>query len=175
MLPYLIFPYLTWYFHLLLLMWSQLKYFHLEGYEYQLINIIFCLIKGICYVTHPSYIPEACREWEKRTNNAIVDYIVVPQLPRGALLEWHIWAHRHNNRFECKYKRNIFRSKHNPWYIYFNKLTAWNGVLDKFIISWLVKKFPPFYGTWRLITRANQLNMICFAKSGLTEDLYNNA
>ncbi|PSN32554.1 hypothetical protein C0J52_21699 [Blattella germanica] len=58
------------------------------------------VVQGICYVTHPSYIPEACREWEKRTNNAIVDYIVVPQLPRGALLEWHVWAHRHNNRFE---------------------------------------------------------------------------
>ncbi|XP_069686866.1 uncharacterized protein [Periplaneta americana] len=58
------------------------------------------VVQGICYVTHPSYILEACREWEKRTNNAIVDYVVVPQLPRGALLEWHIWAHRHNNRFE---------------------------------------------------------------------------
>ncbi|PNF17010.1 Diphthine--ammonia ligase [Cryptotermes secundus] len=58
------------------------------------------VVQGVCYVTHPSYIPEACREWEKRTNNAIVDYVVVPQLPRGALLEWHIWAHRHNNRFE---------------------------------------------------------------------------
>ncbi|XP_067011966.1 uncharacterized protein [Anabrus simplex] len=58
------------------------------------------VVQGICYVTHPSYIPDARREWEKRTNNAIVDYVVVPQLPRGALLEWHIWAHRHNNRFE---------------------------------------------------------------------------
>lgn len=67
------------------------------------IILLFVFVKGICYVTHPSYIPEACREWEKRTNNAIVDYVVVPQLPRGALLEWHIWAHRHNNMFECKY------------------------------------------------------------------------
>ncbi|KAJ9584323.1 hypothetical protein L9F63_021323 [Diploptera punctata] len=25
---------------------------------------------------------------------------LLPQLPRGALLEWHVWAHRHNNRFE---------------------------------------------------------------------------
>ncbi|GLH09585.1 Uncharacterized protein GBIM_14654 [Gryllus bimaculatus] len=58
------------------------------------------VVQGICYVTHPSYIPEARREWEKRTNNAIVDYVVVPHLPRGALLEWHIWAHQHNNRFE---------------------------------------------------------------------------
>lgn len=58
------------------------------------------VVQGVCYVTHPSYIPEARREWEKRTNNAIVDYVVVPQLPRGALLEWQVWAHIGNSRFE---------------------------------------------------------------------------
>lgn len=58
------------------------------------------VVQGVCYVTHPSYIPEARREWEKRTNNAIVDYVVVPELPRGALLEWQVWAHIGNSRFE---------------------------------------------------------------------------
>ncbi|KAE8738160.1 hypothetical protein FOCC_FOCC016358 [Frankliniella occidentalis] len=58
------------------------------------------VVQGVCYVTHPSYIPEARREWEKRTNNAIVDYVVVPKLPRGALLEWQVWAHIGNSRFE---------------------------------------------------------------------------
>lgn len=58
------------------------------------------IVQGICFLTHTSYIPEARKEWEKRTNNAIVDYIVVPNLPRGAQVEWCVWAHRDNNRFE---------------------------------------------------------------------------
>ncbi|XP_044020531.1 diphthine--ammonia ligase isoform X2 [Aphidius gifuensis] len=58
------------------------------------------IVQGICFLTHPSFIPEARKEWEKRTNNAIVDYIVVPSLPRGAQVEWCVWAHRDNNRFE---------------------------------------------------------------------------
>ncbi|XP_048508586.1 diphthine--ammonia ligase isoform X2 [Athalia rosae] len=58
------------------------------------------IVQGICFLTHPSYIPDARREWEKRTNNAIVDYVVVPNLPRGAQVEWCVWAHRDNNRFE---------------------------------------------------------------------------
>lgn len=61
------------------------------------------IVQGICFLTHPSYIAEARKEWEKRTNNAIVDYIVVPNLPRNAQVEWYVWAHRHNNRFECKF------------------------------------------------------------------------
>lgn len=58
--------------------------------------------QGICYVTNPSYIREARREWERRTNNAIVEYVVVPELPKGAMVEWQIWAHRGNTRFECE-------------------------------------------------------------------------
>ncbi|OAD60574.1 ATP-binding domain-containing protein 4 [Eufriesea mexicana] len=58
------------------------------------------IVQGICFLTHTSYIPDARKEWEKRTNNAIVDYIVVPNLPRGAQVEWCVWAHRDNNRFE---------------------------------------------------------------------------
>ncbi|XP_031368007.1 diphthine--ammonia ligase isoform X3 [Apis dorsata] len=59
------------------------------------------IVQGICFLTHSSYIPDARKEWEKRTNNAIVDYIIVPNLPRGAQVEWCVWAHRDNNRFEC--------------------------------------------------------------------------
>lgn len=39
---------------------------------------------------------------ERRTANAIMDYIVVPALPRKALVEWQVWIHTHNNKFECK-------------------------------------------------------------------------
>ncbi|XP_014218144.1 diphthine--ammonia ligase [Copidosoma floridanum] len=58
------------------------------------------IVQGICFLTHPNFIPAARREWEKRTNNAIVDYVVVSRLPRDAQVEWCVWAHRDNNRFE---------------------------------------------------------------------------
>lgn len=31
-----------------------------------------------------------------------MDYIVVPALPRKASVEWQVWIHTHNNKFECK-------------------------------------------------------------------------
>lgn len=58
------------------------------------------VVQGICFVTHPNYISEARRQWEKCTKNAIVDYIVCPQLPRQALVEWQVWAHAHNDNFD---------------------------------------------------------------------------
>uniref|UniRef100_T1DDZ8 Diphthine--ammonia ligase n=1 Tax=Psorophora albipes TaxID=869069 RepID=T1DDZ8_9DIPT len=58
------------------------------------------VVQGICFVTHPSYIYEARRQWERRSANAIMDYIVVPALPRGALVEWQVWAHTHNDKFD---------------------------------------------------------------------------
>ncbi|XP_014285681.1 uncharacterized protein [Halyomorpha halys] len=58
------------------------------------------VVQGVCYVTHADYISEARKEWERRTNNAIVEYVVVPELPRSALVEWQVWAHRGNTRFE---------------------------------------------------------------------------
>lgn len=60
------------------------------------------VVQGICFVTNPTYITEARRQWERRTTNAIMDYIVVPALPRGALVEWQVWAHSHNDKFDCK-------------------------------------------------------------------------
>ncbi|CAL1676967.1 unnamed protein product [Lasius platythorax] len=58
------------------------------------------IVQGICFLTHSSYIADARKEWERRTRNAIVDYVVVSNLPRGAQVEWCVWAHRDNNRFE---------------------------------------------------------------------------
>lgn len=52
-------------------------------------------------MTDETYIEECRQELEKRTNNSIVDYIVVPRLPRDAKVEWQIWAHKHNTAFEC--------------------------------------------------------------------------
>ncbi|CAD7087670.1 unnamed protein product [Hermetia illucens] len=58
------------------------------------------VVQGICFTTHPNYIAEARRQWERCTTNAIIDYIVVPALPREALVEWQVWAHSHNDRFD---------------------------------------------------------------------------
>lgn len=60
------------------------------------------VVQGICFVTHPNYISEARRQWERRTTNAIMDYVVVPALPRKALVEWQVWIHSHNDKFDCK-------------------------------------------------------------------------
>jgi len=60
------------------------------------------VVQGICYVTDPSFIVECREEWEKRTNNAVVEYLVVSRLPRDANVEWQIWAHKHNSAFEYK-------------------------------------------------------------------------
>lgn len=67
------------------------------------------IVQGICFLTHSNYIADARKEWERRTRNAIVDYVVVPNLPRGAQVEWCVWAHRDNNRFECECK--VFNKK----------------------------------------------------------------
>lgn len=67
------------------------------------------IVQGVCFLTHSNYIADARKEWERRTRNAIVDYVVVSNLPRGAQVEWCVWAHRDNNRFECKCK--IFNKK----------------------------------------------------------------
>lgn len=60
------------------------------------------VVQGICFVTNPIHITEARRQWERRTTNAIMDYIVVPALPRKALVEWQVWLHSHNDKFDCK-------------------------------------------------------------------------
>lgn len=58
------------------------------------------VVMGFCFVTNKLHIDVARREWEKRTNNGIIDYIVVTGLPRNALVEWFVWAHRANNTFQ---------------------------------------------------------------------------
>jgi diphthine-ammonia ligase len=40
--------------------------------------------------------------WETRTTNAIVDFVIVPALPRGSQIEWTVWAHSKNRQFECE-------------------------------------------------------------------------
>ncbi|CAH0393653.1 unnamed protein product [Bemisia tabaci] len=58
------------------------------------------VVQGVCYVTNVAHILAAKVEWERKTNNAIIDYVVVQRLPRDASVEWHLWAHRGNSRFD---------------------------------------------------------------------------
>ncbi|CAG9819509.1 unnamed protein product [Phaedon cochleariae] len=75
------------------------------------------VVQGTCYVTDKSYIETARKMWESRTNNALVEYVVVTGLPRGSAVEWHVWAHKYNNQFDyeergkCidKYSISIYR------------------------------------------------------------------
>ncbi|KAF5286755.1 hypothetical protein FQA39_LY04178 [Lamprigera yunnana] len=58
------------------------------------------VVQAICYVTDIKLIDSVRKLWEIKTNNAIVNYVVVTGLPKNALIEWHAWAHRHNSGFE---------------------------------------------------------------------------
>jgi len=58
------------------------------------------VVQGICYVTKRSHISAARTEWESKTANAIMDYVIVTRLPRDALIELQIWAHTYNDKFE---------------------------------------------------------------------------
>lgn len=58
------------------------------------------VVQGTCYLSDARYVDVARKMWEEKTNNSLMDYVVVSGLPRGALVEWHVWAHRHNHQFE---------------------------------------------------------------------------
>ncbi|XP_053331540.1 diphthine--ammonia ligase [Spea bombifrons] len=47
-----------------------------------------------CYVTQSSYIPTAVAAWAKtqKDTSASISVVVVPELPRGAAVEWHVVA-----------------------------------------------------------------------------------
>ncbi|KAF4530126.1 hypothetical protein B566_EDAN001383 [Ephemera danica] len=57
-------------------------------------------VKGVCYLTSPSAVQTVRQLWETRTTNAIVDFVIVPALPRGSQVEWSVWAHSKNRQFE---------------------------------------------------------------------------
>ncbi|XP_059062770.1 uncharacterized protein LOC131855508 [Achroia grisella] len=57
------------------------------------------VVQSVCYTTGARSVGEARRQLERRTAGAIVQYVVVPALPRRARLEWTAWAHSDNNRF----------------------------------------------------------------------------
>ncbi|KAI0219040.1 Diphthine--ammonia ligase [Lamellibrachia satsuma] len=62
------------------------------------------VLLAICYVSHSRYIPFAQKEWQIALTGAekndaeleqschLVEYVVVPALPRSALVEWQVYA-----------------------------------------------------------------------------------
>ncbi|KAK4886058.1 hypothetical protein RN001_002329 [Aquatica leii] len=58
------------------------------------------VVQATCYVNNKDLIDIARKFWEAKTNSAIVNYVVVTTLPKNALVEWHVWAHRYNSSFE---------------------------------------------------------------------------
>ncbi|XP_077998051.1 uncharacterized protein LOC144451142 [Glandiceps talaboti] len=72
----------------------------------------------VCYVTHQNFIPVAEKEWmyalertemrdgysgEECATSGVITYIVVPSLPKKALIEWHVIAH--SNKPTWKYSQ----------------------------------------------------------------------
>uniref|UniRef100_A0A336M171 Diphthine--ammonia ligase n=1 Tax=Culicoides sonorensis TaxID=179676 RepID=A0A336M171_CULSO len=58
------------------------------------------VLQGICYVTKQKDINAARKVWESQSTNAIIDYVVVRNLPREALVEFQVWTHLGNDKFE---------------------------------------------------------------------------
>ncbi|XP_060558180.1 uncharacterized protein LOC132718499 [Ruditapes philippinarum] len=55
---------------------------------------IYDIITCVCYVTHPDYIPIATQELDCtiKDPSCMPVYVVIPQLPKGALIEWQAVA-----------------------------------------------------------------------------------
>ncbi|KAK7075911.1 hypothetical protein SK128_024207, partial [Halocaridina rubra] len=55
---------------------------------------------GVCFVTKLSDVAVARRMMARMSESQITTYIVVPALPRAALVEWQTWSCIENDKFE---------------------------------------------------------------------------
>lgn len=58
------------------------------------------VVQGICFVADRTHISTAKKLWEAQSNNSIIEYIAVHKLPRNASIEWQVWAHDFNDKFQ---------------------------------------------------------------------------
>lgn len=65
---------------------------------------IRAVVQGVCYVTRLSDIAVARRMMARLSESQISTYVVVPALPRAALLEWQTWGCVENDKFEYEEK-----------------------------------------------------------------------
>ncbi|XP_002731447.1 uncharacterized protein LOC100368513 [Saccoglossus kowalevskii] len=84
------------------------------------------VLQCICYVTNQAFIPVAKREWnyaleqidlmngycgDDNDRSGLMTYVVVPTLPKNALVEWHVVAH--TNKQTWKYYSDCSRGWNN--------------------------------------------------------------
>lgn len=74
---------------------------------------LLSVVHGYCFLTSPSFVPVAKKAWSQATTSmglggseqelqspvGVMSYIIVPSLPKGALVEWHVVAQE--NRIQC--------------------------------------------------------------------------
>ncbi|XP_047475310.1 diphthine--ammonia ligase-like isoform X1 [Penaeus chinensis] len=65
---------------------------------------IRAVVQGVCYVTKLSDIGVARRMMARLSESQISTYVVVPALPRAALVEWQTWGCVENDKFEYEEK-----------------------------------------------------------------------
>ncbi|XP_069165246.1 uncharacterized protein [Procambarus clarkii] len=65
---------------------------------------IRAVVQGVCFVTRLSDIGVARRMMARLSESQISTYVVVPGLPRAALVEWQTWACVENDKFEYEEK-----------------------------------------------------------------------
>lgn len=64
-----------------------------------------------------------------------MDYIVVPALPRKALVEWQVWIHTHNNKFECELASTALSHESNHYRLLFSDEETGCTVGNQYVIS----------------------------------------
>ncbi|KAK8379049.1 hypothetical protein O3P69_009651 [Scylla paramamosain] len=98
---------------------------------------IRAVVQGVCFVTRLSDVGVARRMMARLSESQISTYVVVPALPRGALVEWQTWACVENNKFEYEEKGytrgNVNVRLRRRWY-HDNSVCAVNTVASCF--SW---------------------------------------
>ncbi|XP_071549969.1 uncharacterized protein [Panulirus ornatus] len=65
---------------------------------------IRAVVQGVCFVTRLSDIGVARRMMARLSESQISTYVVVPALPRAALVEWQTWSCVENDKFEYEEK-----------------------------------------------------------------------
>ncbi|KAB7493718.1 hypothetical protein Anas_03917, partial [Armadillidium nasatum] len=86
---------------------------------------------GICYVTKIEDIAKVKLLMEELNKFQICLYVVVPELPKSALVEWQTWAHISNPNFiyeETKFERSRFN-------VFFRQRSSRDGLVCSLIAT----------------------------------------
>ncbi|XP_055716287.1 uncharacterized protein LOC129810065 [Phlebotomus papatasi] len=81
---------------------------------------------AICYLSHSNLIPRAMEQWQTLSSHAIVDYVVVPCLPRNAQIEWQVLLHSPESS-QNSHKRDDSSHTSNGFTLNLQKLSSPNN------------------------------------------------